>query len=133
MSRENVELVRRMYDAYLNGDAERALEFFHPDVEVDFSLRVDTGKGRGREELARIVGSWGAAWDGYREEIDEIHDFGGVVCVVATQRGRGKGSGIELENQFAGLYEFHDGLVTRLTMYMDRESALEAAGGSDPS
>ena len=131
MSRENVELVRRMYDAYLRGDAEGALEFFHPDVELDFSVRVDTSTGRGREDLARIVGSWAASWDGYREEIDEILDLGSEVCVAATQRGRGKGSGVELENRFAGLYEIHDGQITRVRMYMDLQTALEAARASE--
>jgi ketosteroid isomerase-like protein len=131
MSRENVELVRRMYDAYLNGDAEGALQYVHPDVEVDFSVRVDTSMGRGREELARIVGSWAASWDDYREEIDEVVDLGDEVCVAATQRGRGKGSGAELENRFAGLYEVHEGQVTRIAMYMSLEEALRAAKASE--
>jgi ketosteroid isomerase-like protein len=131
MSRENVELVRRMYDAYLSGDAERALGYFHPEVELDFSVRVDTSTGRGREDLARIVGSWGAAWDGYTEEIDEILDLGDEVCVVATQHGRGRDSGVELENRFAGLYEVRDGQITRLRMYMDIDDALKAARASE--
>jgi uncharacterized protein len=131
MSRENVELVRRMYDAYLNGDAQGALAYYHPEVEVDFSVRVDTGKGRGRDALSRVVVSWVGAWDEYAEQIDEILDLGDTVCVVATQRGRGKGSGVELENQFAGLYEIRDGRITRITMFMDRGSALEAAGASE--
>jgi ketosteroid isomerase-like protein len=127
MSRENVELVRRMYEAYLGGNAEVALAYFHPEVEVDFSVRVDAARGKGRDELARIVASWIGTWDGYLEEIDEIRDLGDTVCVVATQRGRGKGSGVELANQFASLYEIRDGLITRITMYAGLDEALEAA------
>ena len=35
MSQENVELVRRMWDAWLAGDVQTALSFFDPDVEWD--------------------------------------------------------------------------------------------------
>jgi ketosteroid isomerase-like protein len=131
MSRENVELVRRMYDTYLSGDAEGALEYFHPDVEVDFSVRVDAARGRGRDELARIVGSWGAAWDGYTEEIEEIIDLGDKVCLAATQRGRGKGSGAELEQRFASLYGIEAGQITSIAIFMDLDAALEAAKVSE--
>ena len=116
-----------MYEAYLGGNAEVALAYFHPEVEVDFSVRVDAARGKGRDELARIVASWIGTWDGYLEEIDEIRDLGDTVCVVATQRGRGKGSGVELANQFASLYEIRDGLITRITMYAGLDEALEAA------
>jgi len=133
MSRENVELVRRMYEAYLSGDADRALSYVHPEAEADFSVRVDAGIGRGREELGRIVTAWVATWDDYSEEIDELIDLGDRVCLAATQRGRGKGSGAELEQRFAGLYEVHDGLITRITMFRSRDSALEAARASEAS
>jgi ketosteroid isomerase-like protein len=132
MSRENVELVREMYEAYLAGDAKRSLAFFHPDVEVDFSVRVDIGVTRGRDAVAQVVSSWIATWDEYTEELREIRDLGDQVCVVAMQRGRGKGSGVELSTEFASLYEIRDGMVTRITMYSDLASALEAARGSQP-
>ena len=126
MSRENVELVRQMYESYLQGDMERALAYFHPDVKVDFTVRVDAAVGKEREELARVVGSWIGAWDGYSETLDEIRDLDDKVCVVGTQRGRGKGSGVELAQQFAGLYEVRDGLITSLTMYGSLDKALAA-------
>jgi hypothetical protein len=58
MSQENVEVVRRMYEAFHSGDAERALAHFAPDVVVDATMRVDAGIGHGREELNAIVGRW---------------------------------------------------------------------------
>ncbi len=127
MSEENIEIVRKMYEAYVRGDMDRALAFFHEDVEADFSIRVDSGVSTGRDELAKVVGSWIGAWDDYQEEIDEVHDFGSAICLVVTQRGRGKGSGVELANQFATVYEFTDGLITGVTMFDSREKALEAA------
>jgi len=128
MSRENVEIVRRMYEAFHGGDAAGALECFHPDVVVDASRRVDVEVGHGRDELTAIIAGWIEAWDDWREEIEEIRDLGSHVYVVATQRGRGKGSGIEIETRYALLYEVEGNKISRMTLYDDPADALEAVG-----
>ena len=127
MSQENVEIIRLMYEAYLAGEADRALAFFDADVSVDFTVRGDTGVSRGRDALSQTVATWVGVWDDYSERIEEIHDLGDKVCVIATQRGRGKGSGVELQSRFAQLYELEDGLITSVTMYMDPAKALQDA------
>lgn len=128
MSEESVEIVRRMYDAFHRGDGDGALVHFDPEVFVDASRRVDGGIGHGREELNAIVSRWLGAFDEWREEIDEIRDLGNQVLVVATQRGRGKGSGVEVETRYALLYQVEGGKITSMSMYRDRAEALEAAG-----
>jgi ketosteroid isomerase-like protein len=50
MTQENVEIVRRMYDAFYSGDADGALAHFDPEVVVDAS------KGRPRGRRATGVG-----------------------------------------------------------------------------
>ena len=128
MSQEHVEIVRRMYDAYLAGDLDRALSLFHPEVAADFSVRGDTGPTEGRDALSETVAIWVTTWDDYSEQIEEIRDLGDTVCVIATQRGRGKGSGVEIENRWGQLYTIENGLITSITMYASPEKALEAAG-----
>jgi len=64
MSQENVEVVRRMYEAFHSGDAEGALAHFDPEVVVDATMRVDAGIGHGREELSAIISRWLAALPG---------------------------------------------------------------------
>jgi len=44
--------------------------------------------------MSRYLGTW----EDWREEIEEIRDLGTQVYVASTQRGRGKGSGIAVEN-----------------------------------
>ena len=128
MSRENVEVVRRMYEAFHGGDAEGALTCFDPDVVVDASAGVDGRTGRGRQELAEIITAWVGAWEEWREEIEEIRDHGNQVYVVATQAGRGKGSRVEIETRYALVYEIRGEKITRMTMYGDPTEALEAVG-----
>ena len=132
MSRENVEIVRRMYDAFHGRDVEGALGHFHPDVEVDASkARPDIGIGRGHEDVNALVASWIGAWDHWREEIEEIRDLGSRVLVLSVQRGRGKGSGAEVEARYAVLYELDGGRITSLRMYRNAAEALEAAGSDE--
>ena len=91
-------------------------------------MRVDAGIGHGREALNAIVGRWLGAFDGWREDIEEMRDLGSHVCVVSTQHGRAKGSGIETETRYAVLYEVRGSQITRMTLYPDPAEALEAVG-----
>ena len=58
-------------------------------------------------------------------------DLGSQVCVVSTQHGRGKGSGIETQYRYAVLYEVRGQQITRMTLYPGRAEALEAVGLSE--
>jgi ketosteroid isomerase-like protein len=131
MSAENVEIVRRMYEAFHAGDIGGALAFFDPGVIFDASIRVDGGVGHGREELAAMAADWVGGWERWRETIEDMHDFGDQVCVVTTQRGRGKGSGIELEDRYVTLYEIEGDRINKLTLYKTTADALAAAGLSE--
>jgi len=128
MSQENVEIVRRMYEAYHGGDADGALAYFADDVVADHSRRLGGGIGHGREGLRRIITEWVGTFEDFSDEVDEIRDLGRFVYVVATQRGRGKGSGVKVENQNAFLYEVRDGIITWMAVYPGPAEALEAAG-----
>jgi ketosteroid isomerase-like protein len=132
MSQRDVEIVRRMYDAFHAGDANGALSYFDAGVLVDAtSARPDLGVGKGREYLSAVVSSWAATWEGWRDEIAEMRDLGNRVLVVSVQRGRGKGSGVEVEARYAMLYDVADGAIVSVRMYGTVPEALEAAGLSE--
>jgi ketosteroid isomerase-like protein len=128
MSQENVEMVRAMYDAFHRGDAAAAVRCLDAAVVLDASHRVDGRVGRGLDEVAAIVAEWMEPWEGWRQEIEEIHDLGDRVLVIATQSGRGRGSGVEWSNRFGMLYEIAGAKVTHWTVYDDVRLAREAAG-----
>lgn len=129
MSQADVELVERMLGHFHRGEAAQALECFSPDVEIDLRRRVDAGFGRGRAELARLIGEWVTSFADWREEINEVRDLGGQVVVEATQLGRGRESGVELQARYATLYEVQDGLICRITLYPDAEEARDPEAG----
>ena len=132
MSQENVEIVRRMYEAFHAGDAEGTLSYFDQNVLVDTGdARPDLSVGKGREYLGSVVSSWAAAWEGWRDEVAEMRDLGSRVLVVSVQRGRGKGSGVDVEARYAILYDVAGGAIVSVRMFGTVAEALEAAGLSE--
>ena len=57
-----------------------------------------------------------------------MRDLGNGVLVLSVQRGRGKGSGVEVEARYAILYDLQGDKIVSLRMYRDPAEALEAAG-----
>lgn len=97
MSQENVEIVRRHIEAYAAGDAERALSFVDPAIEVDLSRGdpVEQDRYQGHEGLARYVRTFRGAFTDYRFEIRRLRGAGDEVVALIHEAGRGRTSGAE--------------------------------------
>jgi ketosteroid isomerase-like protein len=128
MSQENVEIVRRVYDAYLSGDFETALAMIDSEVEWDGSVRPEGNVHRGHEGVAEALRTWTGTWESFRLEVEEIIDAGDHVVVVERQSGRGKGSGLPLAQQTFSVFTIRDGKIVRWKGFLDKEPALQAAG-----
>ncbi len=129
MSQANVEVVRRMHDAFLHGHGEAALALMHPAVEFEATARPDAGVWRGRDGVQAAIGGWVGTWDDYSLEVEEYIDApDGRVLVIWTERGRGKGSGIPIEHQGGNVVTVQDGEIMRIALYNDVEQAREAVG-----
>jgi len=127
MSRENVELVRRMYDAYARADFGLGLSFL--DSEIEFSQPVQEPGGgtyHGHEGVVQAFASWTAPWDDYRVDVEELIDFGEHVLARTLHHGRGKGSGVEVEQRIFQVWTLRDGKVARARMYYTEAEAIEA-------
>ena len=123
------DLAREGFEAFNRGDVEGVLRMLSPDVEVHSVAEVgEEGTYRGREGYLAWTRIWLDAWEDFHIELDELEQVDDEnVLVHSTQRGRGKGSGLEVTQHGVYLFTIRDGLVTRLHLYADRESALAAA------
>jgi ketosteroid isomerase-like protein len=128
LSRENVEVVRRCLDDYARGDFGAALQALSPDIEWKPLIPEIF---RGREGVERFVRRWLGTWDECSSEIDSIIDAGEQVVVLARERGRGRGSGVTVNEPVGQLRTVRDQLVVRVEMYESHAQALEAAGLSE--
>ncbi len=131
MAADNVETVHRVYEAFNEGDFERALEATHPDFTLDWSNSIGPMKGvyRGREQTLDLWKSFLAAWSEVSWEPEEILELGADhVVVVNHVRMRGQGSGIEVDATGYQLWTFRDGLGESVKLFQTKEEALAAAG-----
>ena len=136
MSEENVEIVRRIYDAVARHDTATVIAAYDPEVEWDTSRSpwgsIMGGRlYRAHEGLRRFYREWYEAWGNYDEVLEELIDAGEQVIVGATGRGRGRASGAEVEWSQYGVWTIRDGKVIRVVWFPTRAEALEAAGLSE--
>ena len=128
MSQENVELVRRIYDAW---DREQsARDFIAEDVEyVNPSYAVEPGIRHGRA-CFRVVRE---TYEDFMIQIEEIVDAGGDdVLVLARYTASGRGSGVPLEGEHGYVWTVRDGQAVRFQWFQSHQEAYEAAGVSPP-
>jgi ketosteroid isomerase-like protein len=134
MSEENVEIVRRGYEALNRRDVDQFLSYFAPDSEVDFSEWIGTFSDvyRGHAELKTLWESFMEAWDEIHWELDELRDLGGDGVLSATHLiARGHGSGIQTTDYRAVIWTVRGGRIRRVKFFPDKQEALEAAGLSE--
>jgi len=128
MSEENVEIVRRMHEAYFRGDFENAMSAFAEDVV----WQDQHGTYHGHEGVARSTARWSSAWEDLHQEVDDILDTDGDdVVLLLRQSGRGKGSGAPVESVFGWIYTITGGRISRVRLFPDANQALKAAGLSE--
>src|SRR4051812_13278526 len=117
MSKENVEIVRKIFGAWNRGDFDEGWGLCHPEVVIDRSRSlVDSHIYRGVSELERFWSDWIATWADARWEIDELIETGDDIVVVGRFYGRGVESGAGVEANVAQLMTFRDGKLARAVL-----------------
>jgi ketosteroid isomerase-like protein len=130
MSEENVETVRRAfaYEMYGLGDRAEAEAIFDSYVVMN---PTEEGPSYGLDAIRDNFEHWKVAWEELDVTIEELIDAGDRVFLTAHHRGRGRGSGVEVDTRLYSVYTLREGKVVRVDEYADRAEALEAAGLSE--
>jgi ketosteroid isomerase-like protein len=139
VSKENVEIVRRVYEAAARRDAATVLALYDPEVELDPSRLGVAGMAgggaavyRGHDGLRSLFRDWHEAWADMKYDFEELIDAGGEhVISVVTRRARGRASGVDVGRPFALVWTIRKGRVVRVVWFLKRTEALEAAGASE--
>jgi ketosteroid isomerase-like protein len=135
MSEEMLATLRRGYDAFNRGDTSKmpevASELATPDMEWGATGAFPGVEGmyRGPEAMQEWMEVIRSAWEEFEVSLDEVlHEGGDVVVVTELLRGRGRGSGAEVEMRVFSAYWFERGKIRRRAAFTERNAALEAAG-----
>ena len=132
MSKENVESLRRAWEASQTQNWPALLEELHPEVEVhDFDI-PDAGIYHGHDGYLRWLAAWNDAWADWRAEDLEILDVDDE-RTISTFRliAKGSSSGIEIERLDAIVNHFREGKIVRAEYFNDQRAGLKAVGLSE--
>jgi ketosteroid isomerase-like protein len=138
VSKENVELARRLYAELAREGSPREFEqrltdealsrLLDPTIEwvpvTDSLLAVDSY--RGFEGVRRFWGEFLSAWESYRVEPLRFDDAGDQVAVVVHIVGRTHE--LEVDQTRSSLLSIRNGRIIRVEAFADPEGAREAAG-----
>jgi ketosteroid isomerase-like protein len=129
MSRQNVELVRRMHQAFNRRDTETFLGLLDPHVEwVPMMARLEGAVYRGRAEVERWLAGLDHDWVDLRTEPREFRDLGDVVLILGSWHARARTSGVVLDSEPAAwVARIRHGKVVRQETFTDQDQAFEAA------
>ena len=125
MSQANVEVVRRLFDLYRQGDYAGAAACLAPDVVYEVGQELPA---RGREAVLGMWQRWDSTWEDLETVPEELVDAGDRVFVTVRYSARGRGSGIGYEERLFDVYTFSDGECVRKQEFRDRAEARSAAG-----
>ncbi len=131
MAAENVEIVRRVFDAFNRGDFETALDLLDEDVEWGGPPDVpdETGPYRGHDGVVAGFRNFMKVWERLDVELVEVIDAGDRVVAVNRWHGRSRGHGVDVDLHVSQVLELRDGKVTRVRQFRERDEALAAARG----
>jgi ketosteroid isomerase-like protein len=138
MSQENVEVVVKQFGDTNARDFAAVMEAYAEDVMLVMHGEKVGVLGRtaiGKAAVGEWFGDWFRQFDrDYRFDIEESRGIGDRVFLVATHHGRGRDSGVPVEERWAYVYTVRNGKVSRVELWGDRdarEAALEAVGLSE--
>ena len=128
----NTEIVRRIYDAFANGNVPAVLDSFDPKIEwrEPEGLRyADRNPYVGPEAIVEGV---------FQRVLADIRDFrvvpghfidgGDTVVVEGRFGGTVNATGSSIDAQFVHIWELRNGKIIHLRIYTDTEQWARAAG-----
>src|ERR1051325_1596487 len=99
MSQENVEVVRRGYEAAKRGDFATIRELMMDDFELH-SVFLPGRVLRGPSAIEQVYDEIGEGLADYRQEIEQLIDAGDRVVALTRLTGIGKESGAEVSQRY---------------------------------
>jgi ketosteroid isomerase-like protein len=133
MSQENVDKARQFIAAYNRRDFDSAVKDFDPEIEWVLPARQQSDSGTGPEAALRFFEDIDETMEELELKPQEFIDGGDRVATRLRHRGRGKISGVEIDEElYHQVATFRNGRIVRMEYFADWDAALQAAGVAGP-
>jgi ketosteroid isomerase-like protein len=130
---ENVRVVGEVLEAWNRQDIDTVLTRVSDDLKwAPATIATLEGRSfRGKDGFREFAREWGETWETFDVDLHEIREEGDVVIVLGHVHASARGSGLELDNPVAYVFQLRDGLLSRGQSFLDHDEALAAAGAHD--
>ena len=133
-ARDNVEVVKAIYAAFARRDEDELAMYADTSMTVHSRPHhPEASVYEGQDGFLRFTRT---DWEAFDEVSYEPRDFiarGPYVVVPITQRGRGKGSAVDIEENIVNVWKLRDGKCVELRNYSTMEEAFGALVGGEPT
>jgi ketosteroid isomerase-like protein len=126
VSEQNLDVVRRVYDAFVERDVEKLIAICHADIEfLPVTANLTTGgvPYRGHDGLRRYFDDLVHVWDDVRLRPDEMIDRGDTVIVLGRVHARG--GGMVIDRPTGWVWRLRDGKIWHGRVFGSHAEASE--------
>jgi ketosteroid isomerase-like protein len=138
VSRENVEVARRLWEGFVEAGASRSARIAISDSAWDPGLEYledprwpGSGTYRGLRAIEARFAEYLEVFGAVEITVRELVDAGDHVVSVFHTRGESAQTGLPFEHEWAYVWRFRDGRVIEWRAYFEAGEALEAVGLSE--
>jgi ketosteroid isomerase-like protein len=131
VSQQKFEAVRNIVVALNERDVDGYIACCTDDVELVPATAAIAGTYSGASGIQRFFADLQDTAPDMQVEIERLEVVGGNVLAFERGNASGRASGVGGDLEFTTLYEFADGRVRRISVFLDRQEATEAARACD--
>ena len=129
MSEDNLDVIRRGYEAFGRGDINTLLESFDEQIiwvtPGPRELKT-SGRRTGRQEVAEFFGSVNELFDIQRFEPKEFLAQGDRVVVLGSETARARSTGNVVEADWVHVFTLRNGKVVAFQEFFDTAAVVAA-------
>jgi ketosteroid isomerase-like protein len=132
MSEENLKVVERAIAAIDERDIDGYLACCTEDVRLRTPLSPVAGLYEGADGIRRFFADIEDTGPDFQLDLERLQSVGGErVLAFLRVTSHGRASGLPTPAKTGNVYEFEEGKIRRIQIFLDRGEAREAAGLSE--
>jgi ketosteroid isomerase-like protein len=127
MAQDHLNICKRAYERYSQGDFDGLLDLFDPDVEVYVAPpNFESGTYHGHAEYRALLERWATPWEEMRITPRSMEEAGEWILALVEYVGRGTASDLEVTQPSWELSLWQDGVCKRYEVYWDEAKGERA-------
>jgi ketosteroid isomerase-like protein len=131
VSEDNLDIMRREWEAWLERDMDALAAFWDPEVvwDLEHFQNWPESSHEGVDAVRRFLTDWLEMWAEYEIDIEEVLPApDGRVVSLYTTRAKGRESDLPMVLDVALIATFRNGKIIRFDAYDNRAEALNEVG-----